>query len=84
MIPPWVLRVSRTARYHRLNRLIFFNEKDGLLLMPNIHFYDAQISWRNIFSVSSFCQGQRQFSRSGNFSDYNIISVIMKKDAAQP
>ena len=52
--------------------------------MPNIHFYDAQISWRNIFSESSFCQGQRQFSRSGNFSDYNIISVIMKKDAAQP
>ena len=52
--------------------------------MPNIRFYDAQISWRNIFSVSSLCQGQGQFSLSGNFSDYNNISVTMKKDVTQP
>ena len=31
MTPPWVLRVFRTARYHRLYREIFFNEKDDLL-----------------------------------------------------
>ena len=52
--------------------------------MPNIRFYDSQISWRKIFSVSSLCQGQRQFSLSRNFSDYNIVLIIMKKDAAQP
>ena len=52
--------------------------------MANIRFYDAQISWRNIFTVSSPCQGQRQFSQSGNFFDYNNIWIIMKKDAAQP
>ena len=52
--------------------------------MPNIPFYEAQISWRNIFSVSSFCQGQRQFSLLDNFSDYNNILIAMKKDPAQP
>ena len=51
--------------------------------MPNIRFYEAQISWRNIFPVSSLCQGQRQFSLSENFSDYNNILIIMIKDAAQ-
>ena len=52
--------------------------------MPNIRFYDAQISWRNIFSVSSLCQGQRQSSLSRDFCDDEIIFMIMKKDAAQP
>ena len=52
--------------------------------MPNIGIYDAQISWRKIFSVSSLHQGQRHFSLSGNFSDYKITLIIMKKDAAQP
>ena len=51
--------------------------------MPNIRFSDAQIFWRNISSVSSPCLGQIQFSLSGNFSDYNITLIIMKKDAAQ-
>ena len=51
--------------------------------MPNIRFYEAQISWRDIFPVSSLCQGQRQFSLSGNFSDYNNILIIVIKDAAQ-
>ena len=51
--------------------------------MLNIRFYDAKISWRNIFSVSSVCQGQRQFSLSGNFSSYKIILIFMRKDAAQ-
>ena len=62
---------------------MFLIEKDGLLLTPNIRFYDAQTSWRNIFSVSSLCQRQRQFSLSGNFFDYNNILITMKKDAAQ-
>ena len=52
--------------------------------MPNIHFYEAQISWRNIFSFRSLCQGQEQFSLSENFPDYNNILITMKKDAAQP
>ena len=52
--------------------------------MPNIRFYDAQISWRNIFSVSSLCQGQSRFSLSGNFSDYNNILITMTEDTAQP
>ena len=51
--------------------------------MPSIRFYDAKISWRNIFSASSLCQGQRQFSLSGKFSDYNNILITMTKDAAQ-
>ena len=46
--------------------------------MSNIHFYDAQISWKNILSVSSLCHGQRKFSLSGNFSDYNNILITMK------
>ena len=37
-----------------------------------------------IFSESSLCQEQRQFSLSDNFSDYNKILITMKKDAAQP
>ena len=52
--------------------------------MPNIRFYQVQISWRNIFSVSSLYQGQRQFSLPENFSDYNNIVITMKKDVAQP
>ena len=84
MTPPWVFRVFRTAKYHRLYRQIFFNEKDGLLLMPNIRFCKAQIPWKNIFSVSSLCQRQRKFSLSENFPDYNNILTAMKKDAAQP
>ena len=52
--------------------------------MPNIGIFDAQISWRKIFSVSSLRQGQRHFSVPGNFSDYEIILIIMKKNAAQP
>ena len=52
--------------------------------MPNIRFYEAQISWRNIFSVSSLCQGQRQFSLLENFSVYSNILISMKKDAVQP
>ena len=63
---------------------MFFNEKDVLLLMPNICFYDAEISLRNIFSVSSLCQGQRQFSLSGDFFGYNNTLINMKKDVAQP
>ena len=57
MTPPWVLRVFRTARYHWLCRQVLFNEKDGLLLIPNISFYDAQSFLKNIFSVSFPCQG---------------------------
>ena len=49
--------------------------------MPSIRFYDAKISWRNIFSASSLCQEQRQFSLSGKFSDYNNILITMRKDA---
>ena len=41
---------------------MFFNEKNGLLLMPNTHFYDAQISWRSIFSVSSLSGTETVFS----------------------
>ena len=52
MTPQCVLRVFRTARYPRLYRQIFFNEKNGLLSMLNINFYDAQITWKNIVSVS--------------------------------
>ena len=37
-----------------------------------------------ILSESSLCQGQRQFSLSDNFSDYNKILITLKKDAAQP
>ena len=37
----------------------------------------------NTFSFSSLYQGQRQFSLSGNFSDYNIL-ITMTKKAAQP
>ena len=84
MTPPWVLRVFRTARYHWLDRQVLFNEKDGLLLIPNISFYDAQSFLKNIFSVSSPCHGQRQFSLPGNLSDYNNILSAMKKDTVQP
>ena len=52
--------------------------KKMALLMSNIHFYDAQISWKNILPVSSLCHGQRKFSVSGNFSDYNNILITMK------
>ena len=52
--------------------------------MPNIRFHEAQVSRINIFSVSSLCQGQRQFSLSGNFSYFNNILITMKKDATQP
>ena len=52
--------------------------------MPNISFYDAQSFLKNIFSVSSPCHGQRQFSLPGNFSDYNNILIAMKKDTVQP
>ena len=84
MTPPWVLRVFRTARYHWLYRQVLFIEKDGLLLMPNISFYDAQSFLKNIFSVSFSCQGQRRFSLPGNFSDYNNILITLKKDTVQP
>ena len=63
---------------------MLFNEEDAFLLMLDIRFYDAHISWRNLFSVSSLCQGQRQFSLSGNLFDYNNILIATKKDAAQP
>ena len=85
MTPPWVLRVFRTARYHELINCIdkyFFNEKDDLLVLPSIHFYDGQISWKKIFSVSSLSGTETVFSVR-NLSDYNIITIIMKKDAAQ-
>ena len=49
--------------------------------MPNIRFYDAHISWRNIFSVNLLSQSQRQLSLSGDLFDYNDILIIMKKDA---
>ena len=52
--------------------------------MPNISFYDAQSFLKNIFSVSFPCQGQRQFSLLGNFSDYNNILITIKKDTVQP
>ena len=48
---------------------IYFNGRDGLLLMPNICFHDAQFSWKNIFFVSS-----QEIS-------LNIL-ITMKKDAA--
>ena len=60
---------------------MFFNEEDSLLLMPNIRFYDAHISWRNIFSVNLLSQSQRQLSLSGGLFDHNDILIIMKKDA---
>ena len=63
---------------------MLFNEEDAFLLMLDIRFYDAHISWRNLFSVSSLCQGQRQFSLSGNLFDYNNILITTKKDAVQP
>ena len=44
MTPSWVLRVFRAARYHKLHSRMFLIEKDGLLLTPNIRFYDAQTS----------------------------------------
>ena len=44
MTPSWVLKNFRTARYHRLYRYICFNGKDGLSFLPNVRFYDAQIS----------------------------------------
>ena len=84
MTPPWVFRVFRTAKYQGLYRQTFFNEKDGLFLMPNTRFYKTQIPWRNIFSVSSLCQRQRKFSLSENYPHYNSILIAMKKDAAQP
>ena len=51
--------------------------------MPNISFYDAQSFLKNILSVSFPCQGQRQFSLPGNFSDYNNILITIKKDTVQ-
>ena len=84
MTPTWVFRVFRTAKYQRLYRQTFFNEKDGLFMMPNNRFYKTQIPWRNIFSVSSLCQRQRKFSLSENYPHYNNILIAMKKDAAQP
>ena len=53
--------------------------------MPNIRFSEAKISWMNIFSLSlsvSVSVGQRQFSLSDNFSDYNNILITRKKDTA--
>ena len=46
---------------------MFLIEKDVLLFTPNIRFYGAQITWRNIFSVSSLCHGKRQFPLSRIF-----------------
>ena len=63
---------------------MFLIEKDVLLFTPNIRFYGAQITWRNIFSVSSLCHGKRQFPLSRIFFDYNNILISIKKDRAQP
>ena len=41
---------------------MFFNEKDVLLLMPNICFYDAQISLMNIFCEFSLSGAETVFS----------------------
>ena len=61
---------------------MFFNEEDAFLLMLDIRL--THLSWRNLFFVSSLCQGQGQFSLPGNLFDYNNILITMKKDAAQP
>ena len=47
----------------------FLMQKMAFLLMPNICFYDAQIFYNNIFSISS-----------GNSFDCNKILITMKKD----